>query len=54
MGDCHNSAREIVQKALKPGHTFGIQVVGGFVQQNHIRSGQQQAAQRNPAKLPAG
>jgi len=32
MGDGDNGAGEIVQEALQPGHRFGIQMIGGFVQ----------------------
>ncbi len=53
MGDGHYSAGEIVQKLLQPGHAFCIEVVGGLIQQNHIRVGQQQAAKCHPAQLTA-
>ena len=54
MGDGHHCAFVVVQEALQPGHGFGIQVVGGFVQQQHVRLFQQQAAQGHPAALTAG
>ena len=38
MGDGHDGAGVVVQEALQPGHGFGIQVVGRFVQQQHVRA----------------
>jgi hypothetical protein len=37
VGDGHDGAFEVVQEALQPGHGFRIQVVGRFVQQQHVR-----------------
>lgn len=54
MGDCHHGTLVVVQEALQPGHGFRIQVVGRFVQQQHVRLFQQQAAQRHPAALTTG
>ena len=53
MGDGDDGAGEIVQESLQPGHTLGIQVVGGLVQQQHVRVRQQQAAQGHPPLLAA-
>jgi hypothetical protein len=44
----------VVQEALQPGHGFRIQVVGRFVQQQHVRLFQQQAAQGHAAALTTG
>lgn len=49
MGDGHHGARKAVQELLQPVHRFSVQVVGGFVEQQHVGLGQQQAAQRNAA-----
>ncbi len=54
MGDRHHGARIVVQELLEPVDGFGIQMVGRFVQQQHVRLGQQQAAQRHAALLAAG
>jgi hypothetical protein len=51
VSDGHNGAVVIMQEALQPGHGFGIQVVGRLVQQEHVRAGQQQAAQGHTAAL---
>ncbi len=53
VGDGHHGAGVFLQEALQPGHAFGIQVVGGLVQQQHVGVGQQQAAQCHPALLTA-
>lgn len=39
---------------LQPGHRVGVQVVGRFVQQQHVGSRQQQTAQRYAALFAAG
>ena len=44
MGDRHDRAGIVVQEALEPSNGLGIQVVGWFVQQQHVRAGEQQAA----------
>lgn len=43
-----------MQEALQPGHRVGVQVVGRFVQQEHVGRRQQQAAQRHAALLATG
>ncbi len=53
MGDRYHGAREVMEEALQPGHRVGVQVVGRFVQQQHVRCGQQQAAQGDAALLAA-
>ena len=42
-----------LQIFLEPGDGFGVQVVGGFIQQQHVGRRQQQAAQRHAAFLAA-
>ena len=53
MGDRDDGARETVQKLLQPVDAFRIQMVGRFVEQQHVGFGQQQTAQRNTALLAA-
>ena len=54
MGNGHHGARVFFQELLQPAHGFGIQVVGRFVEQQHIRLGHQQTAQRHTAALTTG
>ncbi len=54
VGNSHHSTWELVQELLKPVHRFSIQVVGGFVQQQHVRFAHQQAAQCHTAFLTTG
>ena len=42
------------QVLLEPLHALGVQVVGRLVEQQQVRFGQQQLAQRHPAALTAG
>jgi hypothetical protein len=42
------------EELLQPVHRLGVQVVGGFVEQQHVGLGQQQAAQRHAALFAAG
>ena len=54
MGDRHDRARVLLEEALEPGHRLGVEMVGGLVQQQHVRLLQQQPAQRHAAPLAAG
>ena len=54
MGNRHHGAFKLVQEALQPGHGLGVQVVGRFIQQQHIRLFQQQAAHRYATALAPG
>ena len=54
MGDGHHGAWVLSEEALEPAHRFRIEVVGGFVEQQHVRVRQQEAAQGHPAPLSAG
>ncbi len=54
VGDRHHGAGEVVEEMLQPGHRVGVQVVGRFVQQQHVGGRQQQAAQRDAALLATG
>ncbi len=54
VGNRYHGAREVVQETLQPGHRVGIQVVGRFVQQQHVGGRQQQAAQGHTALFTTG
>ncbi|MNS65190.1 hypothetical protein D3C72_983420 [compost metagenome] len=54
MGHADHGAGELVQELLQPFHAFGVQVVGGFVKQQHVGLGQQQAAQGHAALFTTG
>ena len=54
MGDRQNRALVGGQVLLEPLHTLGVEVVGRLVEQQQVRLGQQQLAQRHPAPLTAG
>ncbi len=54
VGDGHHGTGELLQELLQPVDTLGVQVVGGLVQQQHVRAGQQQAAQGHPAAFTPG
>ena len=53
MGNGHHGAREALQEQFKPVHTFCIQVVGGFVKQQHVGAAEQQTAQGHTAFFTA-
>jgi hypothetical protein len=54
VGDRHYRAGVGVQVLLQPGDALRVQVVGRLIQQQQVRLGQQQPAQRHPAPLAAG
>ncbi len=54
MGHGHDRTGEFGQEAFQPGNAFRIEVVGGFVQQQHVGIGQQQLAQCHAATFAAG
>ena len=54
MGNGDNGAGEFVQEALQPGDRFGVEVIGGLVQQQHVGLRKQQPAQRYAAFLATG
>ncbi|CAH0257964.1 hypothetical protein SRABI106_02755 [Rahnella aquatilis] len=54
MGNRHNGAFEVMQEAFQPCHGFGIQVVGRFVEQQHVRLFEQQAAKCHTAAFTTG
>ena len=53
MGDQDHAALVFAQGRFQPFHAFGIQMVGGFVQQQDVGRVQQQLAQRHAAALAA-
>jgi hypothetical protein len=53
VGDRHDGAGEAHQELLQPLDAFGVQVVGGLVEQQHVGLRQQQAAERHAALLAA-
>ncbi|ELP47394.1 30S ribosomal protein S5 [Mycobacterium avium subsp. paratuberculosis S5] len=54
VGDRQHRARVGRQVLFEPLHAFGVQVVGGLVQQQQVGLGQQQLAQRHPAAFATG
>ena len=54
MGHQDDAAREGLEVVLQPGHRLGVQVVGRFVEQQHVGLAQQQPRQRHAALLTAG
>ena len=54
MGDQHQGSRKALQVALQPLHPIGIEVVGGFIQQQQVRGGHQGCRQGHPAPVAAG
>ena len=49
----HHGAREAVQELFEPLDAFGVQVVGRFVQKEHVGARQKQAAQGHTALFAA-
>ena len=54
MGDGNDRALVLVQELLQPQDGFGIQVVGGLVEQQQVWSLEQQLAQSHTAALATG
>ena len=54
MGDHHHTAAEVVEEILQHAQGVHIEVVGGFIEQQHIRRLDQQAAEVQPPPLAAG
>ena len=53
VGDRDHGPGESGEELLQPLDTFGVEVVGGFVKQQHIRLGKQKTAKRHAALLAA-
>ena len=51
MGDRDDGARIFLQEPLQPLDTFGVEVVGGLVEQQQVGTAQQQPAQCDAATL---
>ena len=54
VGDGENGAGVLRQELLEPQHTFGVEVVGGFVEQKQVGLLKQQLCQCDAAFLTAG
>ena len=54
VGDQHQGARVAIQPALQPLHPVGIEMVGGFIEQQHFGLGHQSRRQGHPAPVAAG
>ena len=54
VGHRDDGARIFLEIALEPGDGFGVEVVRRLIEQQHVRRGEQQAAQRDAALLAAG
>jgi hypothetical protein len=54
VGDGDDRALVVAQVVFQPGHGFGVQVVGGLVEQQDVGFGQQQAGERDAPPLTAG
>jgi hypothetical protein len=53
VGDRDHRAGILLQIALEPRDRLGVQMVGGLIEEQHVRAGQQQPAQRHPALFAA-
>ena len=53
MRDQHDAAGIVAQEFFQPGRSLGVEMVGGLVEQQDFRLGQQQFAQRHAAALAA-
>ena len=49
-----DGARIALEEALEPRDRFGVEMVGGLVEQQHVGLREQQPAQRHAAALAAG
>ncbi len=54
MADHHHAAREFEQRVFQRAQRFDVEVVGRFVQQQHVAAGDQRLGQVQPAALAAG
>src|ERR1700677_4204848 len=53
MRYCHDGARILFQVTLEPGDRFRVEVVRRLIEEQHVRSREQQPAQRDAALLAA-
>ena len=54
MGDHDNAAPEASEPLLQPLYHIGVEMVGGLVQQQHVRRMDQRGTQGHTLPLPAG
>ncbi|OPY08532.1 MAG: hypothetical protein A4E66_01843 [Syntrophus sp. PtaB.Bin001] len=54
VSDGDDRSRIVFQMVLQPGHGFGVQMVGGLVEEQDVRLLQEEAAKRHPPPLAAG
>ena len=54
MGDDQDGARVGPQVPFEPGHRLGVEVVGGLVEEQQLRLGEEELAERDAALLAAG
>ena len=54
MGDNDHGAVVIPERLFQPGHGLGIEMVGGLVEQEHVRFFEQDFAKRHTAAFTAG
>ncbi|KAG1361740.1 hypothetical protein G6F61_014146 [Rhizopus arrhizus] len=54
MGDRHDGAGVARQELFQPLHRLGVEVVGRFVQQQHVGAGHQRTGQQHAALHAAG
>ncbi|OPZ82777.1 MAG: hypothetical protein BWY76_02606 [bacterium ADurb.Bin429] len=54
MGDGDNRARVLLQVPLQPRHRLGVQMIRRLVEQEDVRLGEEQPAERHAAPLAAG
>ena len=54
MGHGHHGPWIVLQGSFEPGHRFGIEVVGGLVEEQQVGARQEEAAERHPAPFTAG
>ncbi len=53
MGDGHDAALVLQEEVLEPGHRLGVEMVGGLVEEQHVRGLEEKAAQSHAASLAA-
>ena len=54
MTDDHQTASVSLEEVAKPDDRVGVEVVGGLVQQQRLRAGEENAGELDPAALAAG
>ena len=53
MSDGDDRARILLEESLEPGHRFGVEMVGGFIEQQEIGALEEQSAQSDPTPFAA-